>query len=82
MMARTVSFEIPAELVEEVEVLEAELGLPVSVIALSALEGYLDGVRTARLIDADENIVVPIAAHDHTVELEGTEAWLGSPATD
>lgn len=82
MKARTVTFEIPPELVEEVEVLEAELGLPIGIIALSALEGYLDGVRTARLVDADERSSVPVVAHDQPVAFEGTEPWLDSPTTD
>lgn len=85
-MAR-LEFEIPDDLQSEAADVAAEMGISIEALARSAFEGYLDGVRTVRRDDLDElggvaapaGGVAPLAyASDASVELEGTEPWLGT----
>jgi hypothetical protein len=53
-MADRIEFEISPELMAEAESISTEMGLSISDMAKNAFEGYMDGVRTARLDDLDE----------------------------
>lgn len=83
-MAR-LEFEIPDGLQSEAAEVAAEMGVSIEDIARSALEGYLDGVRTVRRDDLDlmaadlAGDVTPLEyADDASMELEGTEPCLGT----
>lgn len=78
---RRVEFDLPEHLVDEALLLEDEMGSPLEVIALSALEGYIQGVRDARLMEDSLNVAALPHTDEYTV-LEGTEPWLDAHRDD
>lgn len=77
MAGMKITFEIPDEFINEAKLFAAEMGLSLSDMAESAFLGYLEGVREARVNDADEGTgLAQLPSNEPLSALEGTEVWL------
>ncbi len=87
-MATRIQSEIPNHLQQEAGDVAAELEVSVADLALSAFEGYADGVRVARRGDTDEHSGFTVTDLQGSAggldarELEGTEDWLTTESPD